>query len=297
MAMKVVCPNCGTEMLTSNGAFATPVVSENDGVATLVAKEIHNNNITKTSNISDRLEVMKSVGLNVDKLKKLSAEDLKAIFDDDDPILEKISDGGFIKNNELFRRWITAQTWRLITSPYGWTKAARGRYRTKYVLNQSIRELQTLCHLEKKGLKGKDKRFDFFTLEDLKAIFVDLNNYNHWTHAKEVSFITNVSKTNSYSELLDVVKSMTWSFYSKQSYIPVRWLNCFKGAGAFYTLQNIIYTHNMVLPNCKDMKESLKRVDDTFKRIVGYKPTERRWDILLSLLTVSVKVTKFELKY
>ena len=297
MKTEVRCPVCNSSFLV--GSNNAPIAELTDGIHYLVPETIRNDNVTKTSSVDDRLEALKSAGLNVDKLKNLmnSNEDLKSIFDDNDPILNEIGKGGFIRNNELFRRWITAQTWRLITSPYGWTKAVRGRYRTRYVLRQSINELALLCKLERKGLKGKDKRFDFFTFEDLKAIFVDLNNYNRWANAKEVCFMTKVHNATTYSELLDVVTSMTWSFYSSQTYISVRWLNCFKGAGAFYTLQNIIRTHGMVLPNCKDMDESLKRVDDTFKSIISYEPRHRRWDILLSVLSVAVKEKKFELKY
>ena len=74
-------------------------------------------------------------------------------------------------------------------------------------------------------------------------------------------------------------------------------MNCFKGAGAYYTLQNIIRTHGLVIPKCKDMNESLKFVDDVFKSIIAYEPKERRWDILLSFITMAVGKTKFELKY
>jgi hypothetical protein len=74
-------------------------------------------------------------------------------------------------------------------------------------------------------------------------------------------------------------------------------LNCFKGAGAYYTLQNIIRTHGLIIPKCKDMEESLDYVDTVFKSIIGYEPSDRRWDILLSVLTMAVEKTKFELKY
>ena len=159
MALEVRCPNCGTDFLLGNGDSVSST-NIKDGIAYLIPKTIRNENKTAT-----RLEALKLAGVNVDKLQSLMQTDsaLKEIFNEDDPILKEISKGGFIRNSELFRRFITAQTWRLITSPHGWTRAVRGRYRTKYVLNQSIRELQTLCHLEKKGLKGKDKRFDFFT--------------------------------------------------------------------------------------------------------------------------------------
>lgn len=297
MRTEIRCPNCGTAMMIGKSGNAVTELSE--GIHYLVPETIRNENVSKGSSVDDRIKALKAAGINVDKLQNFmnSNEDFKSIFESDDPILDSIAKGGFIKNPELFRRWITAQTFRLLSDKYGWTHAARKHYNTRYVIRMTKNELAVLCNLERKGLKGKDRRFEFFTLDDLRVIFNDLNKYNRWVYAKEQSIYERISNTTTYSELYNVVSSITWSFYSNQTYIPVRWLNCFKGAGAFYTLQNIINTHDFVLPNCKDTDESLKRVDKVFNNIIEYKPNSRRWDILLSVLTVGVKEKKFELKY
>lgn len=333
MAVKVVCPNCGTEMLTSDGAFTTPVTTEQNGIATLVAKEIHNDNLAKaTQTIADctnilreklgisydikphkqlsaeeRLALLKAAGVKIPALQDFikehenkSVEALNALFDEDDQIIEEISKGGFINNPELFRRWITAQTFRLLKDKRGWTHAVRNTYDIKYVLNQSKRELALLCKLVKKC--PNDVRLSFFTLDDLKSIFCDLVDFNTWYRYRSNENVKEALKTQikysrTYKELSDVVNGIKWLFRYDCTFKPSAWLNCFKGAGAYYTLQNIIRTHGLILPDCKDMNESLKVVDNIFNSIINYRPSERRWDILMSLLTKAIDVRKFELKY
>jgi len=291
MALEVRCPNCGSDFMLGNKDSISNT-NIKDGIAYLIPKTIRNENRTAA-----RLEALKSAGINVDKLQTLiqTNNSLKELFDDDDPIIKEISKGGFIRNPELFRRFITAQTFRLLKDPKGWTHAVRGRYNTTYVFKQTKRELELLIKLERKGLKGKDVRFEFFTLDDLKKIFMELDSYNcYWTSTYS-NVRGRINNAESYKQLLGVINSTKWCVHGTN--IPQRWLNCFKGAGAYYTLQNIIRTHGMILPDCKDMDESLNAVNSVFSDIVSYEPRFRRWDILLSVLTLAVAKSHFELKW
>ena len=298
MAVKVMCPVCKSEFMTSDGAFATPVTAEQNGVAYLVPKVVGKAPDKKDA----RMEALREAGIDVSKLQSLMQTDanIKEIFSDpNDKVLEEIGKGGFIRNPELFRRFICAQTFRLLKDPRGWTHAVRKMYDIKYVFNQSKRELCLLIKLQRKC--PGDIRFQFFTLDDLKSIFAELydyNKYRHYSNDEERNLMkSRILSSGSYEDLLSVVNRYYWKFDWNCSFKPKTWLNCFKGAGAYYTLQNIIRTHGLVLPECKDMSESLKVVDDIFKSIIAYKPRERRWDIMLSLLTKAVDVRKFELKY
>ncbi len=291
MKAEVRCPNCGTSFVMGNGDNVTTQL--HDGISYLVPETIRNENKT-----SSRLEILKAAGVNIEKLQSLmeGTSSFKDIFEEDDPILKELSNGGFIRNNELFRRWITAQTFALLRNPKGWTHAVRRRYNLSYVFRQTLNELILLCKLERKGLKGKDKRFSFFTLEDLKEIFIELNKFTNY-HEDRTYIKDNIKLCKSYEQLLDIINNHRWSFLTRCTYKPARWLNCFKGAGAYYTLQNIIRTHGLVLPKCKDMNESLEKVENVYNDIIGYTPHYRRWDILMSVLVAAVHETHFELKY
>ena len=298
---EVRCPNCGTSFVI--GKEGSPVAELTGGIHYLVPETIrHEHNCSDKT--EDSLKALSDAGIDVSKLQTLMQTDpnIKDIFSDpNNKIVEEIGKGGFIKNPELFRRWITAQTFRLLKDRSGWTHAVRRMYDIKYVFNQSKRELCLLIKLQKKC--PNDIRFQFFTLEDLKSIFADLTDFNKFymyntKNSDDQKIMKNrILASDSYEDLFEVVNRYYWRFNYDTSFKPRAWLNCFKGAGAYYTLQNIIRTHGLILPKCKDMSESLKVVDDIFKSIIAYKPRERRWDIMLSLLTKAVDVRKFELKY
>lgn len=291
---EVRCPNCGTSFVVGNGGNAVTELS--GGIHYLVPETIRNEN----GKMNDRMKAFKDAGIDITKLQSLMQTDanIKEIFSDpNDKVLEEIGKGGFIRNPELFRRWICAQTFALLKDNYGWTHAVRTRYNTSYVYRQTRNELSLQIKLQHKGIKV-DKRYTFFTLEDFKRIFIDLTDYNrYYDDSNKDKIKKDIANANSLENLKGVLELYTWWFTSKQKFLPKTWLNCFKGAGAYYTLQNIIRTHGLILPDCKDMNDSLDVVEKIYNDILSYQPYARRWDILLSILTFAVKKTKFELKY
>ena len=305
MSVRIFCPNCGTEMEVSEGAFGTPLTTERDGMFYLIPKEIHNCNLSRDAATAEaRVEALKAMGVNVDRLREImrSNTSVKDIFADDDPIIEKISTCGFIDNPELFRRWICAQTWGLIKGNKGWTEAVRRKYDIKYVFAQTKRELCTLIKLTNKNVGPNDPRYQFFTLTDLNRIFAELIDHNTYFYYRDDVERKNAMKdkllsSRTYSELLGTVANSNWRFDNYDKFKPKTWLNCFKGAGAYYTLQNLIQSHGLIIPSCTDMDSSLEYIDTIYKSIVGYEPSQRRWDILMSTLVKAVKETNFELTY
>lgn len=292
---EVRCPNCGTSFVVGNGGNAVTELS--GGIHYLVPETIRNEN----GKMNDRMKAFKDAGIDISKLQSLMQTDanIKEIFSDpNDEILTEIGKGGFIRNPELFRRWITAQTWHLIKNEQSWTEAVRKRYNISYVFKQTKQELRLQIKLMNKGVSASDKRFYFFSLEDMKDIFWNLASYNYSVKNEKFTYLRNaIMASKSRKELLDVISSSNWWFRNSEHYKPRRWLNSFKGAGAYYTLQNLIRTHGLVLPKCNDMNDSLKVVEDVYNSIMSYDPWQRRWDILMSLLVNAVRKTNFELKY
>lgn len=301
----VRCPNCNTSFVVGDDCNAVKHIK--DGISYLVPSVVRNDNLGETTmneKAKARMAALKEAGIDVSKLQTLMSKDesLRNIFtDDNDPILEEIGKGGFIHNAELFRRWITAQTFKLLNDRYGWTHAVRNHYDANYVLKQCKKELGLLVKLEQKGLKGRDKRFEFFTLQDLKRIYISLlqNGCAYVCYSGDLTeYVARIDYSASYSELYSTILAGRWHIYRRSNhFLPKDWLNCFKGAGAYYTLQNIIRTHGLIIPNCKDMNESLEKVDELLKNITSYEPKFRRWDLMMTLLVYSVKTTHFELKY
>ena len=291
---EVRCPVCQSSFVIGNGGNAVTELS--DGIHYLVPETVRNENVSANS----RMNAFKEAGIDISKLQTLMQKDdnIKSIFtNENDPILVEIGKGGFIKNPELFRRWITAQTFALIRDKKGWTSAVRSKYNTRYVYRQTKDELELQIKLMNKGVKS-DKRFSFFTLYNFKSIFSDLVYLNHYYSDEEKRKITNsIREAQTLGALSKIINKYSWWFGNTEKFMPRHWLNCYKGAGAYYTLQNIIRTHGMVLPGCKDMTESLDKVEKVYNDIISYEPYARRWDILMSVLTVAITKTKFELKY
>lgn len=296
----VRCPNCGTSFVVGEGNNCVKHIQ--DGVSYLVPSEIRNENIGDNklnTRVMERLNALKEAGINIDNLRTLMSNnnDIRNIFEDEnDPILEEIKGSGFIRNPELFRRWITAQTFKLLKDRYGWTHAVRATYDIKYVLKQLKDELYVLDKLARKG--DPDKRFEFFRMDNLKVIICELVNLNTYitSPTQRTRIKEQVNECCSYSGVLDILRTYTWRF-KKGTSLPTEWLNCFKGAGAYYTLQNIIRTHGFIVTGCSTMQESLDKVESIFKNICQYNPTQRRWDMLMSVLVKSVKESNFELKW
>lgn len=297
---EIRCPNCGTSFKFSDG---TGIVTQlREGIHYLLPDTVRNENRGSSPCVTSRLEALKTAGVNIDALQGLMQANnsiIANLFKEDDPIIEELSKGGFIRNPELFRRWICAQTFRLLRDPAGWTAAVRKHYDIKYVFKQCVRELVLLVKLYNKC--PNDIRFSFFTLYDLKRIFSDLADYANEGYFRNTTreYLKNkIMSASSFANLLDVIRSCRFKFSSNATkHLPREWLNCFKGAGAYYTLQNIIRTHGLILPNCNNMEESLAEVENWFKEITDYEPCQRRWDIMLSILTNAIKQKNFELQY
>ena len=294
--IEVRCPNCQSSFVV--GSNNAPVAELSDGIHYLVPETVRNENCG--GKVNDRMKAFKDAGIDISKLQSLMQTDanIKEIFSDpNDEVLTEIGKGGFIRNPELFRRFITAQTWYLIRNEQSWTEAVRKRYNISYVFKQTKQELCLQIKLMNKGIEN-DHRYSFFSLDDMKDIFWNLASYNYSVKNEKFTYLRNaIMASKSRKELLDVISSSNWWFRNSEHYKPRRWLNSFKGAGAYYTLQNLIRTHGLVLPKCNDMNESLKVVEDVYNSIMSYEPWRRRWDILMSLLVNSVRKTNFELKY
>lgn len=295
--IEVRCPVCQSNFVI--GSNNAPVAELSDGIHYLVPETIRNENVFD-GKVNDRMKAFKDAGIDISKLQSLMQTDanIKEIFSDpNDEILTEIGKGGFIRNPELFRRFITAQTWYLIRNEQSWTEAVRKRYNISYVFKQTKQELRLQIKLMNKGIEN-DHRYSFFSLDDMKDIFWNLASYNYSVKNEKFTYLRNaIMASKSRKELLDVISSSNWWFRNSEHYKPRRWLNSFKGAGAYYTLQNLIRTHGLVLPKCNDMNDSLKVVEDVYNSIMSYDAYQRRWDILMSLLVNAVRKTNFELKY
>ena len=183
---EVICPNCNTSFKIGNNGNLVDV-TKISGTVELVPETIRNNN--KGDNNMDlssinfkgmtqeeKNEVLKAMGFN--------PFDFSNTVDKTDPIIQQIYENGYVKNEKLHRRWITAQTMRLLgwydgiktekswsgnsyTVDY-WTKNIKDKYNWTYIFKQLANEYEALENIE-----GDCPRKQFFNPDNLTYIFSD----------------------------------------------------------------------------------------------------------------------------
>ena len=132
---KVVCPKCGAEMaIPEHESFAVGVaIGKDSGLGTVtlpLASENNSNPKNKTvMNASKKIQAMKAAGIDVTNLFAVAnAEGVESIariengsmtfLPDDDPIIIAIFKGGTVPNRRLFRRWVMAQVFHMLTQKH-----------------------------------------------------------------------------------------------------------------------------------------------------------------------------------
>lgn len=172
--------------------------------------------------------------------------------------------------NEVFRRWITAQTFHMLYErsynaalhryETGWYNYLKNNYDYMYQFKVILDELKVLAKLEKKPYSDDfEDRQSFFTKDVIRKTCEDccyklsksLGTYA--TVQKLMSFIPTIAQSRTYADM----KKYVIQFYNtvnRYSYLLKKhtkcsaWLDAYKGAGAFYSLQNMILYHGCKLP-------------------------------------------------
>lgn len=199
-------------------------------------------------------------------------------------ILNKIENEGYVKSCKLFRRWVMAQTFRMLYHPHGWTAALKEK---KYDYQWEVleNELHAMAKLEVEDKELFEERKVFFTKEVIFAMLKDymeklgdsFQNY-YYNYRQEKIFTGNTIATaaiykmntaKNYRDYYNIVKYFNNQVKEKRVKLDKNtnhckeWVNAFKGAGAYYTLQNLIMFHlgnKIFLPEGVTTREVAKRI-------------------------------------
>ena len=129
---KVLCPECGAELAIADKTITTvaTVIGKDAGIgvvyAEVVGKEVKPaKKLPKTA--KERIEALRDAGVDVSHLFAMqganggecvaSNKDGKlVVLDDNDPLFELIIKQGTVPNPRLFRRWVMAQMFHMMTA-------------------------------------------------------------------------------------------------------------------------------------------------------------------------------------
>ena len=249
--------------------------------------------------LQERINLLEQAGVDT------SAYELKLngiVLKSDDNVVNEIVGNQQLTNKKLFRRWITAQTFRMLNSQtfnqnnkrweIGWDAYLRNRYDYMYQFKMMLEEIRILAKLE---IKDKDKFMERIKFFNRYVVIDTCNHYinqlfkytdknqNHKHIVKLAKYgevfiydlnklfvddlreiIDDITQSETYSEIYTFLKK----FISKMNKLPAdtpkcpSWKTAFKGSGAYYSLRNIIMFHNVVLEDCKDKDESLRKLEE-----------------------------------
>lgn len=242
--------------------------------------------------LQERIALLEQAGVNTSKYElKLEGIVLKS----DQKEIEGIVGNKQVNNKKLFRRWITAQTFKMLNYEDGWDAYLRNYYDYKYQFNMMLEELRVLNKLELTDKEEFNERYKFFNqkvvIETCKHYMVQLRKYVYENTDKKgyiklakygtikaddvakvfgnklYSIIEEMERADTCAELYSLLKL----FIRRMNKLPDNtpkcslWKDAFKGNGAYYTLKNLILFHNVVLRDCNDKNTSLDHLENYAK--------------------------------
>ena len=258
----------------------------------------------------ERLDALKAAGIDTSNLFAVGEQMVVRMKDgvptqvmDNDPIYQSLFNGPTVPDHKLFRRWVLAQTFRMLRHDY--TRCMRWKgYEYQWRMLED--ELRVQAILAKKDLVNFEKRNRFFNMGVVISMYhqylSDLNNYITTLKTKKckgVPYKTIYGRNVFVADIDARILSPIYLAYSKVSraktpndlYLAVKtlnkvrvpmhngtpqikaWVNAYKAAGAYYSMENLIRFHGMRvhhLDTVLDEKGSLAYLNEVSKSQEGY---------------------------
>lgn len=273
----MTCPRCGADL---NGA-GNPA------------------RLPKTA--QERIEALRLAGVDVSHLFAMqganggdyvaSNQDGKlTILDDNDPIFSYITSQGDVPNRRLFRRWVMAQMFHMLSytpsrgqSPLGVT-AMIHRLGYEYQWKMLLDELRAQMKMESRDPNGFAERNRWFNNEVASVMahhYIErLKNHVDNLHERKCKgipykrihgrdiFVSDLNR-KLYTPLVIAANHIKYAQNAAQLYDAVSkfnsqrirlrhntsqsktWMDAYKGAGAYFTMQNLIRFHGCLVTDDK----------------------------------------------
>lgn len=262
--------------------------------------------------LSERLSVLEEMGFDTSKYNVVINNNKIEITGVANTIVEDKQ-----VDNKVFRRWITAQTFRMLDS--GWDKSLKN-LNYKYQFTMMLEELRVLNKLQIRDKESFEERSRFFTKDvvvatclhyirqfdkyaithfDSKKGYVKLANYGNcdFERVSDIDIMLNdivddIKNSENYAELYTHLKR----FMKKMNKLPYdtpkcpEWKTAFKGIGAFESLKNMILFHDCLLRGCSDKQESMEQLTSCLDEYDG-----EYWRFHYMLLDI-IELNNFDLR-
>lgn len=282
---KALCPQCGTKLMIEGGK----VTVEPDDTPDKPMK------LPKTAR--ERIEALRAVGVDVSHLFAMQGanggecvasnkDGQLTVLDDDDPLFRLITAQGDVPNRRLFRRWVMAQMFRMMTStdyrsnePVGVTEMIHRlgyEYQWKMLLNELHAQMKmerrdpenfadrnrwfnagVVAAMAEDHIKQLKKRVDAQKAKKCKGVpYKRVGGRNIFVEDLEAkvyrplqALVYGIREAKDAARLYAAAKRFDGHRFKMPYDTPQckEWVNAYKGAGAFFTMQNLIRFHGCTL--------------------------------------------------
>lgn len=258
----------------------------------------------------ERLDALKAAGVDTKDMFAVGEQMIVRLVGgvpkevkDDDPVYQSILGSKTIPDHKLFRRWVLAQTFRMLRDGYTRSLHAKG-YEYQWRMLEEEMRVQTI--LSVKDPENFEKRNRFFNHDVVKGMLEqylkDLRKYVDGLkvkHCKGIPYKTIYGKNYFVADIDDKVirrvakmwwypgraetpeKLYQWVKLINERRTPMHadtpqikvWVDAYKRAGAYYSMENLIRFHGMRLhieDEVLSEKASLGYLDHVSKELEGY---------------------------
>ena len=297
---RVLCSQCGAEFAIANKEFTTvaTIIGKDSGLGNVCPATVGYNELPKLPKTAQgRIEALRNAGVDVSCLFAMQGANggecvasnkggRLVMLDDNDPLFEHIISQGTVHNRRLFRRWVMAQMFHMMSQteyrskePVGVTEMIH-RLGYEYQWKMLLNELHAQMKMEGRDIENFADRNRWFNagvvadmaedyIEKLKKrvnalkvrkckgvpykrissgrdIFVsDLDNKLYYPLQRVVR---SIKQAKNASQLFNAAKRFNEIRIKMSHDTPQSkaWVDAYKGAGAYFTMQNLIRFHDCI---------------------------------------------------
>lgn len=283
--IKVSCPQCGIEFTNEKKeqtSVATGINKNAPTKPTKTAQERIDALRNAGVNVSNLFAIK---GANGGEYIASNKDGMLSILDDNDPIFSHIINQGTVPNNRLFRRWVMSQMFQMMSCTHHRSKEPVGvtemihRFGYEYQWKMLMDELYAQMKMEGKDSANFSDRNRWFNADVVVAM---ANDYiaelkKRVDHLKEKKckgipykricgrnifvadlhsklfgplyvYIPRIAHAKNATQLYNFAKKFNELRIKMASSTPQskRWVDAYKGSGAYFTMQNLVRFHNCI---------------------------------------------------
>ena len=293
---KMLCPKCGAKPEIAKGDFTAVIAIVGKGLGLEVTATEHSPSTKLPKTAQERIDALRSAGVDVNNLFAMKGanggeyigsnkDGVLSMLDDNDPIFSHIIEQGTVPNRRLFRRWVMAQMFHMMSytphrskEPVGVTNMIH-RLGYDYQWKMLMDELYAQMKMSERDAVNFTDRNRWFNTDVIMAMANDyivqlkerVNNLNV-KKCKGVPYkrinsqnifvsdlqsklynplyaaITHIKQAKNASQLYTAAKKFNEMRINMRCDTPQSkaWVDAYKGSGAFFTMQNLVRFHNCV---------------------------------------------------